>query len=162
MALNLDNLRGGSKRAATLAAAALAVVVLAACGSGGGGGGAGGTQSAPDFIKQVTSQFALGQYGPLWDTLHPADQAVVSRSRYMACQSGVGFQLRKLKVLDSYADTVDVAGTPTASTAVSIQATSDDGVTTATMHAIKVHGAWRWMLSARDRAAYKQGRCPSS
>jgi len=160
MELTLDNQRRGPRRAATLAGAMLAVVVLAACGSG--GSGAGGNQSASDFIRHVTTQFSLAQYGPLWGTLHPADQAIVTRSRYMACQSAVGFELRKLKVLDTYADTVYVAGKATASTAVSIRATSDDGVTTATMHAIKVGSGWRWMLSPRDLAAYKQGRCPSS
>jgi len=39
---------------------------------------------------------------------------------------------------------------------------SDDGVTTATMHAITLDGKWRWILSPADHAAYKQGRCPSA
>ena len=119
-------------------------------------------QSAADFIRQVTTQFSLGQTGPLWDTLHPADQAVVSRARYMACHTSSGFDLQKFKVIQTYTDTVDVAGKATPSTAVSVRVTADDGVTTATMHAIKLNGKWRWILSPTDYGAYTQGKCPSS
>ena len=79
-----------------------------------------------------------------------------------ACQSNVGFDLKRFKVLQTYADTVNVAGKETPSTAVSVQVTSDDGVTTATMHSVLVNGKWRWILSPADYRAYKQGRCPSS
>jgi hypothetical protein len=147
--------------AAMIAGAAVAVLLAAGCGSSGGSSGGGGSQSATDFITQVTTQFARGQSGPLWDTLHPADQAVVSRARYMACQSNSGFDLLKIKVLQTYADTIDVAGTSTPSTAVSLRVSAEDGTTTATMHAIKLNGKWRWMLSPADYVAYKSGKCPS-
>ncbi|MGZ4391547.1 MAG: hypothetical protein ACXVRK_05425 [Gaiellaceae bacterium] len=146
-------------RAAVIATAALAAAVATGCG---GGGTAGGQQSAGDFIRQVTTEFSLGQTGPLWDTLHPADQAVVSRARYMACHTSSGFDLQKFKVLQTYADTVDIAGKATPSTAVSVRVTADDGVTTATMHAVKFNGKWRWILSPADYAAYQRGKCPSS
>ena len=110
----------------------------------------------------MTTQFSRGQAGRLWDSLTPADQAVVTRARYTACQSNEGFALQKFKVLETYADTIDVAGKPTPSTAVSVQVTSDDGLTTATMHAVSVAGTWRWILPASEYAAYKQGTCPAS
>lgn len=147
--------------AAIVAGVVLAVLVAAGCGSSGGSAGGGGSQSAGDFISQVTTQFARGQSGPLWDTLHPADQAVVSRARYMACQSNSGFDLLKIKILQTYADTIDVAGTSTPSTAVSLRVSAEDGTTTATMHAIELNGKWRWVLSPADYTAYKSGRCPS-
>jgi hypothetical protein len=146
------------RRVAALAAAAL---VAAAAGCGGKSGAGGGTQSAADFIGQVTTQFSRGQSGRLWNTLHPADQAVVSRARYVACQTNEGFDLQKLKVLETYAETVDIAGKSTPSTAVSLKTTSSDGTTTATMHAVSLNGKWRWILSASDYAAYKQGKCPA-
>lgn len=150
------------RHAAVIATVALVAAVATGCGGGGGGGTAGGRQSAGDFIRQVTTQFSLGQTGPLWDTLHPADQAVVSRARYMACHTSSGFDLQKFKVLQTYADTVDIAGKATPSTAVSVRVTADDGVTTATMHAVKFNGKWRWILSPADYAAYQRGTCPSS
>ena len=162
MAVKAHHRTPAKRRAAVLATAVFVAAVLAGCGGSGRSNTSGGGQSAADFIRQVTTQFSLGQTGPLWDTLHPADQAVVSRARYMACHTSSGFDLQKFKVIQTYADTVDVAGKATPSTAVSVRVTADDGVTTATMHAIKVNGKWRWILSPADYGIYKQGKCPSS
>jgi hypothetical protein len=150
--------------AVLLAAAVLAVSVAAGCGGGGGSNpsSSSSTQSAADFIRQVTTQFSRGQTGPLWDTLHPADQAVVSRARYMQCHTSSGFDLQRFKVLQTYPDTVDIGGKQTPSTAVSVRVTADDGVTTATMHAVRVGNRWRWILSPSDYSAYSRGQCPSS
>jgi hypothetical protein len=159
-------------RALTVAnACALGAIVLVSsllAGCGGGGAGAtgaaatGGKQPAASFIRRVTTEFSLGQSGRLWDALHPSDQAVVTRARYVACQSNSGFDLKKLVVLDTYADRVDVAGVTTPATAISLRTTSDDGVTTATVHAVLVKGTWRWVLSSADYAAYSHGKCPAS
>jgi hypothetical protein len=86
----------------------------------------------------------------------------VSRARYMECHTSSGFDLQKFKVLQTYPDTIVVAGKATPATAVSVQVTADDGVTTATMHAVSLNGTWRWILSPTDSSAYKQGKCPSS
>lgn len=149
---------------ARLIAAALVAVVATGCGSGSNGGSTAGTgpKAAANFIRDVTTQFSRGQAGRLWDSLTPADQAVVTRARYTACQSNEGFALQKFQVLETYADTIDIAGKATPSTAVSVQVTSDDGLTTATMHAVSVAGTWRWILPASDYAAYKQGKCPAA
>ena len=153
----------------TIAVPLIGAVLLAAaatgCGSSSGGAAAttGTTpKAAAAFIQDVTTQFSRGQSGRLWDTLVPADQAAVSRARYMACQSNEGFEIQKFKVLETYADTIDVGGKQTPSTAVSVQVTSDDGMTTATMHAVSVGGTWRWTLPAADLAAYAKGKCPTS
>ena len=143
-------------------AAVVALMVVATALSGCGGTTAPKTPSAADFIRQVTTQFSRGQTGPLWDTLHPADQAIVSRSRYMACHTSAGFELQKFTVIQTYSDPIDIAGKTTPSTAVTVRVNSDNGVTTATIHAVNVHGAWRWILSPTDYTVYKQGKCPSS
>jgi len=124
-----------------------------------GCGGGSGTESASTFVQQVTQEFARGQTGRLWDELHPADQAIVTRSRFITCQSNEGFGLRKFKVLETYEESVPVGGKKTESTAVSVQVTSDDGITTATLHAVSVDGKWRWILQPADRAAYERGVC---
>ena len=155
-------LKDARNRTAALVAVAILATVVTACGSSGGSATGGGSKSAAAFVKTVTTQFSRGQAGRLWDTLVPADQAIVTRARYMACQTNEGFQLQNFKVLETYGDTVDVDGKSTPSTAVSVQVTSDDGMTTATMHAVSVGGSWRWMLPAADYAAYKRGVCPPS
>jgi hypothetical protein len=149
-------------RTYSLALVAAAIALGASgCGSGGGSTPSGNSKNATDFIRSVTTQFSRGQSGRLWDTLIPADKAVVSRHRYMSCAGNEGFDLQKFKVLEAYADTIDVGGKATAAMAVSVQVTSDDGITTATMHAVSVGGTWHWILPASDYAAYKQGKCPA-
>ena len=117
--------------------------------------------SAAEFIEQVTTAFSRGQAGRLWDVLHPDDRAVVTRSRYMACAGNEGFEIKKIKLLDTYSDPVSIAGAQHPATAVSLRVTSDDGVTTATMHAVRAGGSWHWVLAAADYAAYRSGKCPA-
>ncbi len=148
----------------TTAALLLAGVAAFAAGCGGTGGAgttgsASGQQSAADFVKQVTVQFSRGQSGRLWDELLPADQAVATRARFVACQQNEGWNLKGIKVLETYADPVDVEGKPLPAQAVTVRVTSD-GVTTATMHAVSVNGVWKWVLQPIDRAAYKSAKCP--
>jgi hypothetical protein len=72
---------------------ALVVVALAA---GCGGNGDNETQANPatttpeqdagDFMKELTERSLRGQYGRVWETLHPAHQAFVTRDRFDTCQ----------------------------------------------------------------------------
>ena len=166
MGTNNPDARGGRLRrrggvtALIGAAAVLAVVSTGGCGSGGGGGGSRGKESAPAFVQRITTEFARGQSGRLWDELAPADQAIVSRARYTACLGNEGFTLRSMKVLDSYSEPVEVDGSSERSDAVTLQVTSDTGVTTATIHALPTGGKWHWILSSADRAAFLAARCP--
>ncbi len=138
-----------------LGAACCAAALLAGC-----GGSAPHGESATVFIKRVTTEFSRGQSGRLWQDLAPAEQAVVARDRYIACQRNGGFRLRSFKVLDTYEEEYSILSRQVPSTAVSVQVVSDDGVTTATMHAIRAGGRWRWVMQPADLAAYRAGRCP--
>jgi hypothetical protein len=149
------------KRVALLAALLVGTTALAAGCGGSGGTGAGGSKSAAGFVKKVTVEFSRGQSGRLWDELLPADQAVVTRARFVACQKNEGWSLKSIKVLETYDDPVDVEGKALPAKAVTVRVTSD-GVTTATMHAVSVNGSWRWVLQPVDRAAYKSGKCPNT
>jgi len=152
-------------RVALLAvAASLAVAggsLLAAC-----GGTSNATQqrtnAAGAFVRQVTLEFSRGQSGRLWDQLLGSDQSVVSRSRFVECQANTGWNLKSLKILDGYSDAVTVGAKTIGATAVTVRVTSDDGVTTATMHAVPVGSGWRWVLQPSDRQAYLKGKCPRS
>ena len=139
------------------AALVLGAVGLLAAGCGGGSG----SESPSSFVKRVTLEFSRGQSGRLWDELHPAEQAIVTRSRFMECEQNEGFGLKTVKVLETYPETITVAGKPVPSTAVSVRVTSDDGITTATLHAVEVDGKWRWVLQPSELAEYTKGRCPA-
>lgn len=136
-----------------------ASLALTACG-GSGGPGQSQARSAAAFVRQITVQFSRGQSGRLWDTLLPSDQRVVSRARFVACQADTGWNLKSLKVLDTYDDPVAVGNKEIPAKAVSVRVTSDDGITTATMHAVLVKGTWRWLLQPSDRQRYAAGTCP--
>jgi hypothetical protein len=71
-----------------------------------------------------------------------------------------GLDSRSIKVLDTFGDPVAVGAKTVPATAVSVRVTSDDGVTTATMHAVSFAGAWHWLVQPSDRSAYSAGRCP--
>jgi hypothetical protein len=141
----------------TLLLVLCSAVLAAGCGSS---AGKSKTESADTFMRRITTEFSRGQAGRLFDSLVPAEQRVVTRAKYLACQRNSGFRMRSFKVLESYGEKVDIEGTEEPSTAVTVQVTSDDGVTTATMHAIKIGGSWHWMLQPADLAAYAAGRCP--
>ncbi|HEY6960529.1 MAG TPA: hypothetical protein VI408_01430 [Gaiellaceae bacterium] len=133
---------------------AVAALALAGC-----GGTHVKSESATAFLHRVTVEFSRAQSGRLYDDLVPAQQAVVSRNAYVGCARN-GFRLKSFKVLDSYDEAVQVLGRNMPSTAVSVQVSSDDGVTIATLHALRVAGRWRWLLPPRDLAAFRAGRCP--
>jgi len=148
-------------RVAPIALVVVAAALAAGCtGGGGGGSGTPAKESAAAFVHRITVEFSRGQSGRLWDELHPADQAIVTRAAFVTCEHNDGFNLKGFKVLDSYHEPVDVDGKTSPSTAVSVRTTSEDGETTATMHAVSVGGTWRWILQPADVAAYKKGKCP--
>lgn len=155
-----DETNPRNERSIRTLTATAAVALLLAAGCGGGGGGGTGHESADAFVQRITTEFSRGQAGRLWNDLVPADQAIVTRARYAQCQGNQGFNLRTVKVLDTYSEPIEVDGASEHSEAVTVQVTSDTRTTTATMHAIDVGGRWRWILSAPDRADYRQGKCP--
>ncbi len=149
-----------ASRAGVVATATTTLVLAFLAAGCGGSGTSSNRESAADFVKRITIEFSRGQSGRLWDELLPADQAVVSRARFVKCEGNEGFGLQKTQVLDTYDDQTSVAGISRPAKAVTLRVTADDGVTTATMHAISVNGKWRWTLQPADYSAYVKGRCP--
>jgi len=150
-----------SRRSARIVALSGLAGGIAVLGFGcGGGSSRSGTESPSDFVRRVTTEFSRGQSGRLWDELLPADQRIVTRARFVTCQANEGWDLKKIKVLETYDDPVAVGANSLPSKAVTVRVTSDDGITTATMHAVQVNGKWRWVLQSSDRTAYAGGKCP--
>jgi hypothetical protein len=150
--------RGRFARIVAISVLGCAIAVL---GSGCGGGRSRSAAESPaDFVRRVTTEFSRGQSGRLWDELLPADQRIVTRARFVACQANEGWGLKSIKVLETYDDPVTVGTRAVPSKAVTVRVTSDDGITTATMHAIQVSGKWRWTLQSSDRTVYASGKCP--
>ena len=84
----------------------------------------------------------------------------MTRALFVDCQANEGWNLKSIKVLETYDDPVAVGAKSLPSKAVTVRVDSDDGITTATMHAVSVNGTWRWVLQSSDRTAYAAGKCP--
>ena len=138
---------------AGVSAAIAAGMLLAGCGGS-------GSERAAGFAKRITTEFSRGQAQRLWVDLLPAQQRIATKARFLACQGNQGFSLQRIKVLETYDEPVEIERKADDATAVTLQVSSTDGLTTATMHAIKLDGRWRWILSPAQIDAYKSGKCP--
>lgn len=130
------------------------------------------TEDVDDFYTRRIEYEFKGQYGRSWDTLHPGQQAVVSRTRYEECRdeastetAGVDFE--RLTVIETYEDPIEITGVPEkTSTAVTVRITVSQGMSeetlTDTFHAVAVDGEWKWLLPPADVRAYKRGECPTT
>jgi hypothetical protein len=100
-----------------------------------------------------------------YETLHPAYQRIVPRSKFIQCtrQSGLG-GLDSIEILDVYNDPATLPdGGKVGAKAVRVRLTSTDGnATTFVSHEVKVGPRWRWVLNEKALAAYRAGKCPGA
>lgn len=134
-----------------------AVLLFIAC----GGSDSDSDSGAGDAAKAHFEHALAGQWGPDWDNLLPAQQAVVTRDAFLTCNAEKQNPAAGVKVKDTYIESIDVPeiGT-TETTAVTLHLTIDSREQDTTMHVVKVGDAWHWILSPDDIAAYKAGECP--
>jgi hypothetical protein len=97
----------------------LTVLALVGCGGGDGGEQASPTatrttpeQDAGDFMKELYERQLRGQYGRVWESLHPSHKAVVSREEFDACtrQNDGGGTRVTVSVVETYDEPVRVLG----------------------------------------------------
>lgn len=132
-------------------------LLIAACG--------GGSDNGPEqSLKALLEQIITGQGERAWDTMYPAQQAIVTREQYARCVKGLGVELDRFDIRESYEDTITVPGTDvTAETMtlvyrIELRQGDDKGTLTDTAHVIEVDGEWRWVLN--DPEPFIEGRCP--
>jgi hypothetical protein len=171
-----------------LTALVAAMVLLAGCGGGkqtvtvtveqGATGPTQTTKATPDqdpgdFMKEITQEMALKQWGKMWTSLHTGQQALISSSDFDVCMdretSEDSYEIKSLKVLDVYDDPLQLQsrGIPQkTSKAVTLKVTysapgqpSDETSETGTSHAVAVNGQWKWILTDDEYKAFKQHQC---
>jgi hypothetical protein len=161
----------------------LTVLALVGCGGGDGGEQASPTatrttpeQDAGDFMKELYERQLRGQYGRVWESLHPSHKAVVSREEFDACtrQNDGGGTRVTVSVVETYDEPVRALGSTHEegeseikdSTAVTLRFNYSNPLTGkpaeehATVHAVAIGGEWRWILSPESFNAYVKGECP--
>ena len=109
-----------------------------------------------------------GQFGRQWDELHPAHQAIVTKSAFVTCNDDTNFDFN-VEIVESYEEFVAVAElgeVDTAAVTVNIEgnigAFGLPGETTDTFHEILGDdGEWKWVTTQDTLDAYAAGNCPS-
>jgi hypothetical protein len=136
------------------------------------GGDSGQPADAPPTTPTAAAMtsardFFAGQYGDVWALLHPAEQELVTRERYIQCEERAGFPaaLISLKPSGVFATSLNREGYPEHSvTIVQLRAKgrTPDGVETVRLQyqLLKSEGQWAVLLPDHEYAAYKAGRCP--
>jgi hypothetical protein len=106
-----------------------------------------------------------GKLPQAYETLHPAYQRIVPRSRFVQCtrQAALG-GLDSIEILDVYDDPVTLPdGGQIGGKGVRVRLTSTGGdATTFVNHEVKVGPRWRWVLNAKALGAYRAGKCPAA
>jgi hypothetical protein len=122
-------------------------------------------RSAGAAVKQVIENEYVGNYGTVWDTLHPRHQRFVTRPEYEECRRGIDVQgtIESVLVLSVRDATLNVFGLPpnTPAKAVRVRVTTDETEYTATYHVVKVGDQWRWVLTDQAARGFARGPCPA-
>jgi hypothetical protein len=116
-------------------------------------------------VKQVIEREYVGDYGAVWDQLHPRHQRFVTRAEYEECRRGIDVlgTLESVLILDVNDEPLTVYGLRprTPSKAVKVRVTTDESEFTATYHVVRVGDTWRWVLSDSAARGFARTDCPS-
>jgi hypothetical protein len=116
-------------------------------------------------VKRVIEREYVGDYGSLWDELHPRHQRFVTRTEYEECRRGIDVRgtLESVLILDVRDEPLTVYGLRprTPSKAVKVRITTDETEFTATYHVVLVDGIYRWVLSDSAARGFARTDCPS-
>jgi hypothetical protein len=153
-----------------LACARGAAVAALAAGCGGGGAAAPSATAAMSgpgvFMTRILREEISGQWGKQWSELHPAHQALISRTQYVACSRRMGTDFATghevFRVLDVRDEAIKVRGVPQHTSklvTITFREPGKQNGLTYHMHAVNADGHWVWILGDRFLAAVSHGQC---
>jgi hypothetical protein len=115
-------------------------------------------------VKNVLEHEYTGDYGTVWDSLHPRHQRLVTREEYEKCRRGIDVEgtIESVLILDVRDEPLVVYGLRprTASKAVKVRVTTDESEYTASYHVVRVGDRWRWVLADRAARGFARTDCP--
>jgi hypothetical protein len=120
------------------------------------------------FAAHVVELIASNRYDDAWTLLHPVHQSLAPRAEYVGCEKAepIPGHLESVRVLRVFAERTPLGtGSFADSEAVVVKIAIGGGpganvVVTDTVHAVAVHGQWRWIMPPARVQAYGAGRCP--
>ena len=123
-------------------------MLAAACGDDGG-------SAAADALETQMGYLSDGQYARLYDTLHPAQQELISEDEFVECYHREidGVDVVGVEVVEEFEEEVDLPGTDLEdqdSVALTVRLTVRQGQQMAsdtdTFHEFEVDGDWRFSV----------------
>ena len=153
-----------------LACAVVAAIAPLVAGCGGSGTVTRGKPTVAggpgSFMTRILREEIRGEWGRQWNDLHPAHQALISRSQYVACSRRMGTDFATghevFRVLDIRDEAIKVRGVPQRTSklvTINFREPGKPNGLTYHMHAVSVGGRWAWILGDRFLSAVSQGRC---
>jgi hypothetical protein len=114
------------------------------------------TEDPGDSVVAYLTAAGRGQFGRMWDQLHPAQQAVIDRDTYVDCQEErtTAVDIEEIEVVETFEDEIAIAGTDerTQTTAVTVRVEwsigAQDFSGTETINLAAVDGEWRAFFSS--------------
>jgi uncharacterized protein YchJ len=126
------------------------------------------SETVEEFYKRLLGYTFKGQWGRVWDALHPAQQRYVSRDKFTDCavesvsDTGELVSVETVAVSDDYLDMKSIP--QKSSKAVTYKVTVKSGgqqqTFTETSHAVLVGDHWTWITTDSELDSYKPGECP--
>ncbi len=154
------------RRFVTCSGVALAFGVLAV------GCGTSQPKAKPEaMMARAYKYYYLGQWGRMYDLLHPGQQHLVSRRQFIQCEKDqnptAGYDLLSIKKVNTIRRPIHDTGVPQ-HMAVTVTFHLTDGLhATATRVSGNTTGAavwtgtrWTWVMPSVAVAAYRAGQCP--
>ena len=163
------------RQAGRLATIVVAVLAIAACSSGdddsgpGTDAGAETGSAAAEIAEESSDQdaagraavdlmesYGRGEWGPIYDRLHPAQQALVSQDQYLRCGRDEALAeglavVDSIEVAGTEAGSASIAGTDLTVPAVQVSLQLDSSPTPADVTMIYAEGSWRWTAGDLDQ-----------
>ena len=133
--------------------------------------GAANPDEAGDVIRRFLELSSLREYGRVYDEyLHPAQQAVVTKNQYDACQRETDttgtVEIVDFAVVETYPEEIGIPGTDLTnaeSLAVTYRFEVSDGdetvSATTTSHLFDVDGQWRTAMTPEQVTGAQGGTC---
>lgn len=142
-------------------------ILPASC--GGGSGSVPGIEGSPEAaVEQVLEMVHKQQWAREWESLHPDQQAMVPRDKFVSCSKAADdVRIGSVTVLEVHDKEVPIPGTSSSAATKAVTAEYEvvDGARTTsfvdTFYLFDVDGRWRWVLSTGSVEAYQAGSCPA-
>jgi hypothetical protein len=136
----------------------LGLVVFGAVACGGG-------ESAGDSARTRIEQGSQGEYDKVWESLHPAQKAVVPEDLFIRCSQ------ENAQQTDPTVDKVDITSVKTETKEIPEVGSVEVQVVSAVLHRgdtaspriwnmVKADGSWRWVLASQPLEKFRSGQCP--